>query len=247
MMKNYFFRVVPVFFCVLLAGCEQELLKGLDQRQANEVLAVLQQANISAKKQDAGKLGYSVQVDEADFAKSVQLLKTNDLPTKARVEISQMFPADSLATSPRAEKARLYSGIEQRLEQSLLVLPAVVKARLHISYDVESSATRQQSAPSHLSVLVVYRNAEDESVMINNIKRFLKNSLPLVNYEDISVVMTKANQEPLVTPRAAEPAFVGTPAFYASVAGTVLTIVALAALFLRAKSPAAKDVRDSQS
>jgi len=195
-MKNCLIRLIPLALCISLAGCEQELLKGLDQRQANEVLAVLQQSNISATKQDGGKLGYSIQVSEADFAKSVDLLKTNDLPSKARVEIAQMFPADSLATSPRAEKARLFSGIEQRLEQSLLVLPEVVKARLHLSYDVESSTARQQTTPAHLSVLIVYRNTDDESVLINQIKRFLKNSLPSVNYEDISVVLSKHSPEP---------------------------------------------------
>jgi type III secretion system YscJ/HrcJ family lipoprotein len=240
MMKNYVNHLLVVLFCILLTACDQELLKGLDQRQANEVLAVLQQANISAKKQDSGKLGYSIQVDEADFAKSVQLLKTNDLPSKARVEIAQMFPADSLATSPRAEKARLYSGIEQRLEQSLLVLPSVVKARLHLSYDVESSASRQQTAPSHLSVLVVYRNTEDESVMINNIKRFLKNSLPSVSYEDISVVLTKANQEPQITPREVEPHFTVSPLFYATVSMAVLVVAGLIVFFLRNRSSRVK-------
>ena len=238
---NNFIRALPLLFCLLLAGCEQELLKGLDQRQANEVLAVLQQANISATKQDGGKLGYSVQVTQADFAKAVELLKTNDLPSKARIEIAQMFPADSLATSPRAEKARLYSGIEQRLEQSLLVLPAVVKARLHISYDVESASTRQQATPSHLSVLVVYRNAEDEAALINQIKRFLKNSLQSVNYDDISVVLAKSNPEPLITPQVIEPRYFNSPEFIA-IAAAVLLMLAVAVLFLlRKKFSGSKD------
>jgi type III secretion protein J len=102
-----------------------------------------------------------------------------------------MFPADSLATSPRSEKARLNSAIEQRLEQSLLVLPSVVQARLHVSYDVEGVSGRQQATPSHISALIVYHDADDESVLINQVKRFLKNSLTTVNYDDISVVLTK--------------------------------------------------------
>lgn len=228
-----FKRIVFLLLCFLLTACDQELLKGLDQRQANEVLAVLQQANINVKKQDGGKVGYSIQVAPADFAKSVELLKTNDLPSKPRVEIAQMFPADSLATSPRAEKARLYSGIEQRLEQSLLVLPAIVKARLHISYDVESSAARQQAAPSHLSVLVVYRDASDEAVLINQIKRFLKNSLQSVNYDDISVVLAKGSTETVITPQFVEPHFIYTPDFIIAAAAGLLMIIGLCIYFLR--------------
>ena len=190
-MKSTFIRVVLLACCLFLAGCEDELLKSLDQRQANEVLAALQQANIPAEKRDVGKESFSVYVQKSDFAAAVSLLKAYDLPSKPRVEISDMFPADSLATSPRSEKARLNSAIEQRLEQSLLVLPSVVQARLHVSYDVEGVSGRQQSTPSHISALIVYQNAEDEALLINQIKRFLKNSLTTVNYDDISVVLTK--------------------------------------------------------
>lgn len=211
-MKTFLTRLLILATCFLLAACDQELLKGLDQRQANEVLAVLQQDNISAKKQDGGKLGFSIQVGQADFVRAVQLLKANDLPSKPRVEIAQMFPADSLATSPRAEKARLFSGIEQRLEQSLLVLPSVVQARLHMSYDVETNAVTQKTPASHLSVLVIYRNADDEAVLINQIKRFLKNSLPSVNYDDISVVLTKtAPEQQVIPPQIAEPSYASSP------------------------------------
>jgi type III secretion protein J len=200
-MKRTVLRICFLACCLFLAGCEEELLKSLDQRQANEVLAALQQANIPAEKRDEGKEKFSVYVDKNDFAPAVGLLKVHDLPSKARVEISDMFPADSLATSPRSEKARLNSAIEQRLEQSLLILPSVVQARLHISYDVEGTTGRQLEAPSHISALIVYQNADDEAVLINQIKRFLKNSLSTVNYEDISVVLTKKQEVPLHTPQ----------------------------------------------
>jgi type III secretion protein J len=247
-MKTFLYRLLLVASCFLLVACDQELLKGLDQRQANEVLAVLQQANISAKKEDGGKLGFSIQVDQADFVRSVQLLKANDLPSKARVEIAQMFPADSLATSPRAEKARLFSGIEQRLEQSLLVLPSVVQARLHMSYDVETSSANLQKVPaSHLSVLIVYRNADDEAVLINQIKRFLKNSLPAVNYDDISVVLTRSNPEQQFTPQIVEPSYVNSPLILQITVGVMaLLLLGLVALICWTKIVGAKNGQDEK-
>jgi type III secretion protein J len=60
-----------------------------------------------------------------------------------------------------------------------------------VSYDVEGAAGRQQAAPSHISALIVYHNTDDEAALINQIKRFLKNSITTVNYDDISVVLTK--------------------------------------------------------
>lgn len=235
MVKKNMLCLLILLGCLLLAGCEQELLKGLDQRQANEVLAVLQQSNIPAKKQDMGKPGYTIQVDQNDFARAVELLKIHELPSKPRLEISELFPADSLATSPRAEKARLYSGIEQRLEQSLLVLPSVVKARLHISYDVDASTVRRQTPRAHLSVLVVYRNVDDETVLINQIKRFLKNSLDSVDYDDISVVLAKSEQDSQITPPVTAAAPLITPERIGMGVGVLLLLIGVAVLLLRGK------------
>lgn len=181
--------------CLGLVGCRQELLKSLDQRQANEVLASLQQANIAAEKVDGGKQGYSVKVEERDFAAAVSLLKALNLPGKPQVEVAQFFPQDALVSSPVAEKARLYSAIEQRLEQSLLSLPAVVSARLHVSYDLEGGEARAGGQPERVSVLAVYRGGTDEALLRNDIKLFLKNSFKSLSYDQISVVLS--HQEPL--------------------------------------------------
>ncbi|VEA18496.1 pathogenicity 1 island effector protein [Salmonella enterica subsp. enterica] len=136
MIRRYLYTFLLV---MTLAGCkDKDLLKGLDQEQANEVIAVLQMHNIEANKIDSGKLGYSITVAEPDFTAAVYWIKTYQLPPRPRVEIAQMFPADSLVSSPRAEKARLYSAIEQRLEQSLQTMEGVLSARVHISYDIDA-------------------------------------------------------------------------------------------------------------
>ncbi|HCQ1782315.1 TPA: EscJ/YscJ/HrcJ family type III secretion inner membrane ring protein, partial [Escherichia coli] len=112
-----------LLFILLLCGCkQQELLNHLDQQQANDVLAVLQRHNINAEKKDQGKTGFSIFVEPTDFASAVDWLKIYNLPGKPDIQISQMFPANALVSSPRAEKARLYSAIEQRLEQSLKIM-----------------------------------------------------------------------------------------------------------------------------
>lgn len=188
-------RLYAVPLLLLLAACQkQDLLKGLDQQQANEVIAVLQRHNIEAEKTDRGKTGYSVNVAQADFAAAVDWLKTYDLPSRPRLEVAQMFPADSLVSSPRAEKARLYSAIEQRLEQSLQTMNGILSARVHISYDLDAEEGSRAARPVHLSALAVYdRDAEPEQ-KVNDIKRFLKNSFAEVEYDNISVVLSRRSE-----------------------------------------------------
>lgn len=147
--------VVLLLLGLALAGCRQpSLLEGLDQQQANEVLSVLQRNNIAAVKVDAGKAGYAVKIDQSDFSAAVDLLNLYSLPSRPRLQVAEMFPADSLVASPRAEKARLYSALEQRIEQSLAVLEGVVSARVHVSYDLDAGEGGRKSPPIHLSAVV---------------------------------------------------------------------------------------------
>ncbi|AZC90090.1 EscJ/YscJ/HrcJ family type III secretion inner membrane ring protein [Pseudomonas carnis] len=181
-----------MLLCLMLVGCRQaSLLEGLDQQQVNEVISVMQRNNISAIKVDNGKAGYSVNITQADFAAAVDLLTLYSLPSKPRVEIAQMFPADSLVASPRAEKARLYSALEQRLEQSLKALDGVVSARVHVSYDLESGESGRKATPIHVSALVVRERDRDNQLLTADIKRFLKNSFSDMEYDNISVVLSK--------------------------------------------------------
>ncbi|HDS1817653.1 TPA: EscJ/YscJ/HrcJ family type III secretion inner membrane ring protein [Pseudomonas putida] len=181
-----------VLLCLMLVGCRQpSLLEGLDQQQVNEVISVLQRNNITATKVNNAKAGYSVHIAQADFAAAVDLLALYSLPSKPRVEIAQMFPADSLVASPRAEKARLYSALEQRLEQSLATLEGVVSARVHVSYELEAGESGRKVAPIHLSALVTYERDSEPQRLVNDIKRFLKNSFSAVDYDNISVVLSK--------------------------------------------------------
>lgn len=181
-----------LLLCLALSACRQpRLLEGLDQQQANEVLSVLQRNNIAAVKVDAGKTGYAVTIDQRDFAAAVDLLDLYSLPSRPRLQVAEMFPADALVASPRAEKARLYSALEQRIEQSLGVLEGVVSARVHVSYDLDAGEGGRAAPPIHLSAVVLHERDVEPQLLITDIKRFLKNSFAKVGYENISVVLSK--------------------------------------------------------
>jgi len=183
---------IVVVLCLSLIGCRQDsLLQGLEQGQANEVVAVLHRGNIAVDKKNNGKNGYSISVDKRDFAAAVDILKSYDLPSRKPLQIADMFPSDSLVASPWAEKARLFSGIEQRLEQSLYIINGVVSARVHVSYDLDAGDGGRKVRPVHISALANYEGDIDAAALINDIKRFLKNSFSEMEYENISVVLSK--------------------------------------------------------
>jgi len=214
-MKRFF---IPFFVAVLmlLSGCrEQTLLTALSQEQANEVMSLLLRHNIAAEKKHVVKEGYAISVTPADFTAAVDLMTIYQLPSRPDINIADMFPADAMVSSPRAEVARIFSGIEQRLAQSLKNMEGVIGARVHVSYDISNTDVEKRNRPVNIAVLLtISRDVGNESLMTGEVKRFLKNSFASVRYDDISVVLTRAPvlqqyapvlkqaslQEPRITP-----------------------------------------------
>lgn len=213
---NILKKFLLIGFIGLLLGCDNQLLlSNLSQRQSNEVLAILQEHGVDANRKQDSKNGDSIRVAPNDFVIAVDLLRQYNLPSKESVEIIDAFPGDSLVASPQAERTRLLSLIEQRLEQSLLTIPNVVNARVHVSYPISGNGPVKQA--QKVSSLVTYSGNEDPKVMMNKIKLFLNNSFVDTTYDNVSVVIV--SRPPLLYQTKNGP----TPAFNPVIASALVT------------------------
>lgn len=180
-----------------LAACSKvAVMEGLDERQANEVVATLLRQNIEADKTANGKSGYSVTVDKANLVQAIDLMREHDLPRAARGQVSDAFPADAMISTPLSEKARLLSAVEKRLEESLSVLDGVRSARVHVSYDGVDESTgvvRRAGRAKHVAVVLVHEPGIHQQTLVQNSKRFLRNAFEDLSYDDVSVVLATAN------------------------------------------------------
>ncbi|HIE5387472.1 TPA: type III secretion system inner membrane ring lipoprotein SctJ [Enterobacter cancerogenus] len=200
-MSNKYFRALAVvLFALMLSACNDEkLLFNLTQEQANQVLAVLQQHNISASKDGTLKTGYTVAVNKSESTAALSIINQYQLPWSADVQIAQAFPEGALVSSPNAEQARVLSLQEQRLEQSLRMIAQVVNARVHVSYPAFNNDSGR--APTgHVGVIITYKGEIDDNLFISQIKSLIKNSFDDVRYENISVVLFPAPMIQYVTP-----------------------------------------------
>lgn len=179
---------------LMLSGCARKpLLEGLDERQANEVIAVLLRHNIAAEKLSAGKGGYQVQVAQRDLPESIELIQRNDLPSAPRSQVANAFPADSLVSTPLGERARLISAVEQRLEESLQLIDGVQSTRVHLNYDASIGGENRRTNPRrmHVAAVVAHAPGVDEEILMQSIKRFLRNTFDGIDYDNVSVILTE--------------------------------------------------------
>ncbi len=184
---------VASFFMVLLLGCQAELLNGLSQRQANETMALLLRNGLNAKKQDVGKGKFRIDVERQDFADAVRLLDKYQLPSREDIAIADLFPSDSFVNSPATERARLISGLEQRLEQTARAVDHVLSARVHISYPMTERVAPDQAL--HVSLMLNYDGQLSDAILVQRLKQLIKNSFESLSYENISVVIFHVDAE----------------------------------------------------
>ncbi len=163
---------------------------------------------------------------QSNFATVPDLLRQYNLPSKDSVEIIQAFPGDSLVASPHAERTRLLSLIEQRLEQSLLTIPEVINARVHVSYPLNGNGAIKQI--QKVSSLVTYSGNEDPKMMMNKIKLFLTSSFAETSYDNVSVIIV--NRPPLQYQIKPEPDYSANPILISAIIAVI--VVLLGTLFL---------------
>lgn len=172
---------------LILSGCREVMYSNLAEEDANELLAVLLERNIDAAKVNNGKLGYSVEVDKADFVNALAIAKDHALPKANFQNLGTVFTGQGLISSQTEERTRLAFAISQELSNTLQRIDGVLDARVHVvlsEYDQMSGRTTMPSA----AVFIRHTPESPVSNMIVSIKETVARSVPALDISNVSVM-----------------------------------------------------------
>jgi type III secretion protein J len=176
---------------LFLSGCSrQNVYSNLTEEQANELIAELASAGITADKA-LNDEKWGVTVSQGDFAKAVETLKNAGLPRQEFASLCSSFKNDKFSSSPLEQRAMLNCATSQDLSKTISKIPGVVDANVHLVMP-EVNALTNQAAPSSASVLIKYRSGFDVRSQQGNIKSFVANAVNGLSYEKVSVTMIAA-------------------------------------------------------
>ena len=180
------------------AGCGVELEHNLEEREANQVLAVLDEAGITADKQAEDGPGgrYLVSVPRADVPRAVRLLAERDLPRRGPPGLSAL--SSSLLPSPTESRARYAAALSAELERTLQAVPGVQAARVHVALPSEDPLVPDEPGPRPTASLLVRARGPlglDDAALKRLVAGAVQGLLPA----DVSVAITR--EEPLPQPR----------------------------------------------
>lgn len=181
-------RAVVCACLLLLAGCRTEVLNGLDQRQANEVIATLMRGGIPSERRAEDKGLFTVLVEKDAFADAVRILDDNGLPHQEFATLGQVFKKEGLISSPVQERAQMIFALSQELSQTISDIDGVITARIHLVLP-ENDPLRQQLMPSSASVFVRHRSNAALNDLVPQIKQLVAHGVAGLSYEKVSVIL----------------------------------------------------------
>jgi type III secretion protein J len=187
-------RAAVLVGCLLLSACKVELYSKLEERDANEMVALLLQHGIPASRTVANDNTFAVTIDEASFADAVEILKENGYPRQNFASMNDIFPGDKLILSPVEEHARLIYGLSQELSRTISQIDGVVSARVHLVLPV-SDPLRQTSSPSSASVFIRYLAGAPLDKLVPQIKMLVADSTEGLRYDNVSVVLVPVDAQ----------------------------------------------------
>jgi len=186
--------VVILVFAFVLSACKQTeiLYADLNEREANEILALLYSAGLPAEKnrvsqKSGNKVKYSVATQEASFAKAMMLLQANDLPRERFITMGEMFEKSGIVSSELEETARLNYALSEKLSDTLSRIDGVRVARVHLALPKKRTLTTSNQASS-ASVFIKHRENVNLERDLTKIKTLVVDSIENLRYEDVTVV-----------------------------------------------------------
>ncbi|WP_246641584.1 type III secretion system inner membrane ring lipoprotein SctJ [Paraburkholderia edwinii] len=149
-------RLLVLLPLLMLIGCKTSLFEGLDEDQANRIVAVLSHHGIAGAKQRNADKTWTVSVDSDDAVAATELTGAYALPRGGHTNLGELFSRQGLISNPDEDRVRFIFGVSQELSETLEKIDGVLVARVHIVQPERDPVLGLVTPPS-ASVMVRYR------------------------------------------------------------------------------------------
>ena len=182
------YRLLILAGVLALAGCDEQttLFSGLEETQANAVMAALIDNGMEAVKTPGDEGTWNVTIGQKDFAKAANLCERIGLPRRQFAGVGDVFKKTGMVSSPSEERIRFMDAIAQDLARTISMIDGVVDARVHVVLP-ENDPFAKHVLPSSAAVAIRSRWDADVTPEIPQIKSLVKNAIEGLAFEKITV------------------------------------------------------------
>jgi type III secretion protein J len=178
-----------------LAGCKVGLYSNLTEQEANEMVAALTAAQLSADKERLDNDQWQVLVDKGELATALELLRTHGLPHDRYASMGEVFRKQGLVSTPSEERMRYIYAMSQELSQTLRKVDGVITARVHVVIPANDPLS-DKIRPSSAAVFIKHRADVDLRMLTPAVKDLVAHSIEGLSHEQVSLSLFEARPQP---------------------------------------------------
>lgn len=172
---------------ILLVGCERSLRDELTEAQADDMVALLRQEGVDARKRRSDAGDWSIVIKDGKAADAKDLLHLYGAPRSPHPTIAEVFPGSGLLPSEVEEHARYQFALGHELASTIEQIDGVLAARVHVALPKQNPRARERQ-PATASVLVRYRSDQRVDLMKHQIRTLVAQALPGGDEATVSVM-----------------------------------------------------------
>jgi type III secretion protein J len=178
--------LIGLFFLSLIA-CKVELYSNLEEKEANEIMALLLKHGIECSKRPGKENKWVLFVEKDELPRALEILRANGLPRERFVSLGEVFQKKGLVSSPLEERVRFIYALSQELSATISMIDGVISARVFIVLP-ENNPFQEHIQPASASVFIKCKPDTDIVSKIPKIKKLVINSIEGLSYDKITVV-----------------------------------------------------------
>lgn len=223
---------IPALALVALSACSVQIQHGLDERDANEIVSVLDARGFDARKvpEKGKKPTWAIELDEKRATEAMRVLTELKLPRPQRLKTQTLAQGGGLIETPAAERLRQLEAQEGDIEEALETMDGVVSAAVELVVPPPPRPGVTPS-PSKASVLLRVQPTAQEHMEQQRaeLRALVAASVDGLSADDVVLVV-----DPVVLPEPPPPVVQAEPALKPLVValGGALSIVALLLIVL---------------
>lgn len=195
-MQGRWLLVMLILFGV---GCTETVFHGLDERQANEIVVVLQENAIEAHKvrDSAGDALWTVTVPFGVRFDAWRVLENEGLPRRTEGGFGEFYPSGGLIPTSGEERVLLQYATAREVQTAILKIEGILDAHVNLVLPARPRVqlSTQHVEPPRASVLVKYRPIEDRAPIDEDaLKGLVAGGVEGLSAKNIEVIMVPSRR-----------------------------------------------------
>lgn len=209
-------------FLLTSCGAQHTILTNVTERDANQIIVLLESKGIKAEKMLVKTSGagaqssvnlWDISVERNKGTEALAILNRIGLPRRPGVSLLELFPSQGMMKTDTEEQIRYIEGLNEQLATTLRKIDGVLDVEVQISVPKEDAFNPDADKEfPRASVFVKHDGILDDpnNLLTQKIRRYISGSIVDLRYEDVTVVTDRARFTD-INLRSLEPSSEATP------------------------------------